>query len=76
MGFVVEPDGIITNKMVFVDAVNCEYGLLYDGEEINAMERKINRILNDIPKLNPAKVKGKNVAFKFAIRVHVDCFMR
>jgi hypothetical protein len=77
IGFVVEADSSVTNKMVYVRTVNCEEsGLLYDGPEIKAMELRIKEIIDEIPRLIPGKMNGKNVAVKIFLPVHVDCFMR
>jgi hypothetical protein len=43
IGFIVEPDSSITNKMIYDHSVNCkELGLVYTGQEINIyMETRI-----------------------------------
>lgn len=77
IGFVVEPDSSITNKMVYVHAVNCkEQGLVYNGQEIIAMEARIMDILNNMPIIIPGKIDNKNIAVKLSFPVHVDCYMR
>ncbi len=75
--FVVEPDSLITNKMVYVHAVNCrEQGLVYDGQEIGLMESKIFEILSNMPLIIPGQIENENVAVKMSFPVHVDCFVR
>lgn len=77
IGFVVEPDSTITNKMVYVHAVNCkEQGLVYAGQEISMMESMIFEILSNMPTIVPGKIDNKNVAVKMSFPVHIDCFMR
>lgn len=77
IGFVVEPDSSITNKMVYVGAVNCkEQGLVYNGQEISLMESKIFEVLSNMPAIVPGQIDNKNVAVKMSFPVHVDCFMR
>jgi len=77
IGFIVEPDSSITNKMVYVHAVNCkEQGLVYNGQEISAMQARIFEILKNMPAIIPGKIDNKNVAIKLSFPVHVDCFMR
>jgi len=77
IGFIVESDSSITNKMVYVHAVNCkEQGLVYTGQEISMMESKILEILSNMPAIIPGKIDNKNVAVKLSFPVHVDCFMR
>jgi hypothetical protein len=77
IGFIVEPDSTISNKMVYVHAVNCkEQGLVYNGQEISLMESRIFEILSNMPAIIPGKIDNKNVAVKMSFPVHVDCFMR
>lgn len=77
IGFVVEPDSSITNKMVHVHAVNCkEQGLVYHGSEVIEIESLIFKILEEIPPVVPGKIDNKNVAVKISFPVHVDCYIR
>ena len=76
IGFVIESDSSLTNKLVYVKAVNCEYGLVYEGNEIEDMKSKIMQILDLFPAVIPGKLKGENVAVKYTMPVHVDCYMR
>lgn len=76
IGFVIEPDSSISNRLVYVKAVNCEYGLVYEGKEVEDMKSKFIRILDSFPTIVPGKLNGETVAVKYTIPVHVDCFMR
>ena len=77
IGFVVEADSSISNKMVYVRAVNCEEsGLIYNGPEIKAMELRIYELIDKMPRVIPGRIQNKNVAVKISMPIHVDCFMR
>lgn len=74
IGFVVEVDGSITNKKVFVKSVfSKEKGLIYSGQELSEIQQKVEKLLDKIPQLTPGKLNGKNVAIRVLIPLHLDC---
>ena len=74
IGFVVEADSMVTNRKVFVKSVFCkDKGLIYSGQELTEIQLKIDSLLDKMPKLIPGKLKGKNVAIRVLLPLHLDC---